>query len=263
VSRTLLSITFSAVALALAASAGARSTDFSITVVFHVNHQVTATLDDGRQLGSTSGAPTVIAPGHYNISMDDSAAVEGPSFDLNGPGVKLYTDMFYGEIPSESYAVDFQPNSTYTWKSDEQPNTVFTFVTSGTGGSSGSGAGGLSSGSGGTSTGGSGTSKSNDIVGSGVSQFRGALDVIVPKTGPLSLTRNGRKVTSLKAGRWTFSVDDESTKAGFTVQSLSGTPQAVTSPAYVGSHDVTVNLKPGRWFFFTPGGKKTTFFVAS
>ena len=262
-SRTLLSITFSALVLALAASADARSTDFSIAVVFHLNHSVTATLDDGRQLGTTSGAPTVIPPGHYNISMDDSAAVEGPSFDLNGPGVKLYTDMFYGEIPSESYAVDFQPSSTYTWKSDEQPNNVFTFVTSGSGGSSGAGSGGLSSGSGGTSNGGSGTSKSNDIVGSGVAQFRGALDVIVPKTGPLSLTRNGKRVTSLKTGRWTFSVDDESTKAGFTVQPLTGKAQTITSNAYVGSHDVTVNLKPGRWFFFTPSGKKTTFFVVS
>ena len=70
-SRTLLSITFCAVALALAASAGARSTDLSISVVFHPNHSVTATLNDGRPLGTTSGAPTVIPPGHYNVNLDD------------------------------------------------------------------------------------------------------------------------------------------------------------------------------------------------
>jgi hypothetical protein len=243
--------------------ADARVAEFSITVVFHPNHSVTATLSDGRQLGTTSGAPTVIPPGHYNVNLDDSAGAEGPSFDLVGPGVKLYTDMFYGEIPSESYAVDFQPSSTYTWRSDEQPNTVFTFVTSASGGASGAGSGGLSSGSGGTSTGGSGTSKSSDIVGSGTSAFRGALDVIVSKTGSLSLTRNGKKVASLKTGRYTFSVDDESPTSGFTVQPLKAKPQTITSKAYVGSHNVTILLKPGRWFFYTPSGKKTTFFVTS
>src|SRR4051794_8257036 len=91
VSRAHLSIILFASALlaALAPSASARSTratDFSITVVFHVNHSVTATLQDGRQLGTTSGAPTVIAPGHYNVYLDDSAGAEGPSFDLAGPG---------------------------------------------------------------------------------------------------------------------------------------------------------------------------------
>jgi hypothetical protein len=31
----------------------------------------------------------------------------------------------------------------------------------------------------------------------------------------------------------------------------------------VGSHDATLALKPGRWFYFTPIGKQTTFFVTS
>jgi len=44
---------------------------------------------------------------------------------------------------------------------------------------------------------------------------------------------------------------------------LHGKPTAVTSTAYTGSHDVTLQLKPGRWFFYTPGGKKSVFFVTS
>ena len=54
-----------------------------------------------------------------------------------------------------------------------------------------------------------------------------------------------------------------STKAGFSLQVLHGKPTAVTSSAYKGSHDVTLQLKPGRWFFYTPGGKKSVFFVTS
>ena len=70
-------------------------------------------------------------------------------------------------------------------------------------------------------------------------------------------------MTFLKTGRYTFSVDDESGAHGFSLQVLKGKPQTITGKAYVGSHDVTVALKPGRWFFFTPAGRQTTFFVTS
>jgi hypothetical protein len=264
VSRASLIVAAAAVALALGAGAAdARTADSSVSIVFHLNHSVTATLADGRALGTTSGAPTVIAPGQYNLSFDDSAGVEGPSFDLVGPGVKFFTDMFYGENPSETYALEFLPSSTYTWRNDEQPAVVFTFTTAASGGATSPGAGGLSSGSGGTSSGGAKTSSSSDLVGSARVPFRGALDAIVSAAGKLTLARNGKKVTSLKTGRWTFSVDDESKTAGFSVQSLKGKPQTITTKAYVGSHDVTVELKPGRWSFFTPSGKRTTFFVVS
>jgi hypothetical protein len=220
--------------------------------------RITVTLANGSPVGTTSGAPTVIAPGLYNLFMDDSAAVEGPEFDMRGPGVNFVESMFYGEIPSASFTATFEPSSTYTWRNNEQPNVVFTFVTAASGGVSGSG------GAGGT---GSSTSKigkpSVDVVGSDIAPFRGALDAIVYKSGALSLTRHGKKVTYLKTGRYTFAVDDESGKHGFSLQVLHGKPKTITGVAYVGSHDVTVALKPGRWFFFTPAGKQTTFFVTS
>ena len=221
--------------------------------------RITVTLANGTSVGTTSGAPTVIAPGLYNLFMDDSAADEGPEFDLRGPGVDFVDSMFYGENPSETFTVTFEPSSTYTWRNNEQPGVVFTFATSAGGGANGSGAGG----GGATST----TSKtgkpSTDIVGSATLPFRGALDAIVYKSGKLSLTRNGKKVTFLKTGRYTFSVDDESGADGFSVQVLKGKPQTITSKTYVGSHDATLALKPGRWFYFTPSGRQTTFFVTS
>jgi hypothetical protein len=220
--------------------------------------RITVTLENGTPVGTTSGAPTVIAPGLYNLFMDDSAGVEGPEFDLRGPGVNFVESMFYGEVPSASFTATFEASSTYTWRNNEQPNVVFTFATASSGGVTGSG------GAGGT---GSSTSKTGkpsvDIVGSDIVPFRGALDAIVYKSGALSLTRSGKKVAFLKTGRYTFSVDDESSKHGFSVQVLKGKPKTITGVAYVGSHNVTVALKPGRWFYFTPAGKRTTFFVTS
>ena len=240
-------------------SADVTATDApGLYVTFRAGPQrITAMLANGAPLGTTSGAPTVIAPGLYNLFMDDSAGIEGPQFDLRGPGVEFVENMFYGENPSAAFTATFEPSATYTWRNDEQPNVVFTFVTSASGGTTGSGGGG-------TSGGGSSVGKpSTDIVGSAIVPFRGSLDAIVYKSGKLTLTLNGKQVTFLKTGRYTFSVDDESKLHGFSVQVLKGKAQTITSKAYVGTHDVTITLKPGRWFYFTPAGKQTTFFVTS
>jgi hypothetical protein len=262
VSRRVCSIPILVCSLLVLAAppAGAKSADpLALYVTFHpASPRITVALADGTPVGTASGAPTVIAAGDYNLFMDDSAAVEGPQFDLRGPGVSFVENMFYGENPSETFTAAFEPGSTYTWRNDEQPSVVFTFVTS---------SGSASAGTGGASATGSSTSKagkpSTDIVGSGVVPFRGALDAIVTKGGRLSLSRNGKPVRSLKTGRYTFSVDDESHTRGFSVQVLRGKPQTITSKAYVGSHDATIVLKPGRWAYFSPAGKQTTFFVTT
>jgi hypothetical protein len=244
-----------------AVAAHARSGDgLALYITFRPGPQrITVALADGTPVGTTSGAPTTIPPGLYNLYMDDSAAVEGPQFDLKGPGLNFVENMFYGENPSETFTASFQPGSTYTWRNDEAPGAVFTFVTSG--GSTSTSTGGAG-GSGGSST--PKTSQpSTDIVGSAIVPFRGSLDAIVYKSGKLSLTRNGKNVSFLKTGRYTFSVDDESSKSGFTVQVLKGKPQTITTKPFLGSRDVTVALKPGRWFYFTPTGKQTQFFVTS
>lgn len=243
------------------AARGAHTDGLALYITFRPGPQrITVALANGSPVGTTSGAPTVIPAGLYNLFLDDSAAVEGPQFDLQGPGVSFVENMFYGENPSETFTATLQPGSTYTWRNDEVPSVVFTFATSSGSGSTTGGAGG----SGGTSTTGSQVGNaSSDIVGSAIVPFRGALDAIVYKSGKLSLTRNGRNVTSLKTGRYTFSVDDESATSGFTVESLKGKPVTITGKAYVGSHDVTIALKPGRWSYFTPAGKQTTFFVTS
>jgi len=259
VSRRVSSIAVFVTVLLSLLTAGATAADApSLFITFHAAPpRITATLANGTPLGTTSGAPTVIAPGLYNLFLDDSAGVEGPQFDLRGPGVEFVENMFYGENPSAAFTATFQPSATYTWRNDEQPNVVFTFATSASGGATGGGGGG-------TSGSGSTVGKpSTDIVGSAIVPFRGSLDAIVYKSGKLTLTRNGKTVTFLKTGRYTFSVDDESKLHGFSLHVLKGKLQTITSKAYVGTHDVTITLKPGRWFYFTPAGKQTTFFVTS
>ena len=115
-----LALIASAVLTAAALAGGrAQAVDFpSLVVVFHSNGTVTVAFPDGTPVGVTSGTPTVIAPGIYNVLIDDSAFMSNIEFDLAGPGVKLVTDASRGESPSETWVETFLPSSTYTWRDD-------------------------------------------------------------------------------------------------------------------------------------------------
>jgi len=220
--------------------------------------------------GDNRAAVTSVPPGTYDVVITTPFAFGNGlasclyvQFHLTGPGVDLDTDLGQGDAEIEQHTVTLQPNATYTVQDDGRAaltRKTFTTASSGTassGGSTSTGAG--SSSSSGKTTG----TPSVDIAGSAVLPFRGALDAIVYKSGRPILTRNGKAVKFLKTGRYTFSVDDESPTAGFSLQVLKGKVQTVTAKAYVGNHDVTLVLKPGRWFYFTAAARKTTFFVTS
>ena len=118
-------------ALALVAAVpGARAANLQLVVTFNANHTISVTLPDGTPVGTTSGPPTVIPAGFYTLTLDDSAVVAGPQFDLQGPGVSLVDNMFYGETASATDTADLAPSSTYTWRDDENPSVVYTFMTS-------------------------------------------------------------------------------------------------------------------------------------
>ena len=244
----------------------ARSADYPfIYVVFHAQGQgpVTVTLGDGTPVGTLSGAPTVIPPGTYNVSISDPSFNATQTWDLAGPGVKLVTNMSYGEEASEAWVESFQANATYTYRDDLNPGPVWTFVTSnappvGTA-NSGSAPGGST-----TTTG--GKAPSIDIVGSGTSSvpFRGTLLGAVSSTGKLALTTGGKPVRTLKAGEYTFKVTDKSKKAGFEVQEVARSGKAVTGTSFVGTRSAKIDLEAGQWFFYpTFVGKKTYFIVVT
>jgi hypothetical protein len=215
---------------------------------------------------------TSIAPGTYQVLVttpvvfadvdlsgifDMTACKSYVQFQLAGPGVSLSTTLQDGDEDKEILKATFQPSASYTALDLNQASATRTTFSTQASGAASSPTGPTSS-----STSGKGT-PSTDITGSEANPFRGSLDAIVYKSGKLSLSRNGKTVTSLKAGRYTFSVDDESKTTGFTVKALRAKGVSVTAAAFVGSHAVTLTLKQGRWFFYWGTGKKTSFFVVS
>jgi hypothetical protein len=268
--RRLLPLVFAAAVLV--PSAGAR-TSVAANPTLYVNYALNCTFT----ITGDNGLPvSTIAPGGYEIDIttplpfaepdlsgnlgnpnDMTACKSFVQFALTGPGVNLSSTLNDGDSAFALLQATFQPGGTYTAVDDNQPavaRDVFSASTSGTPVSPANPSSGTSLSKG---------TPSQDIVGSALLPFRGSLDAIVYAGGKLSLSHNGNVVKTLKTGRWTFSVDDESKKAGFEVQPLHGKAQTITSAGYVGSHDATVTLKPGRWTFFRVGGPKATFFVTS
>jgi len=262
-----------AVCAVLAPAALARSTVTELPTLY-VNYSLNCTFTITGDNGQTV---TSIGPGEYEIDImtpepfaeiDLSGDLGNPAdmtacrsyvqFQLTGPGVNVTSSLSDGDSAFALLQAVFQPSSTYTAVDLNQPSVardVFTTTATSTATT-------LTNPSSGSTSVTKGT-PSQDIVGSALPPLRGSLDATVYADGRLSLTRNGNAFTSLKTGDWNFSVDDESHKAGFEVQILHGKTQTVSTAAYVGSDVVTLTLKPGRWFFFTPGGKKKEFFVTS
>jgi hypothetical protein len=264
------SVVVTLLVLALGVTAGARgaTSDYpTIDVVFNSNNTISATLN-GAPLGTSSGAPTTIPPGTYNLSFTNPTYVSNMQFHLEGPGVKLVTNMSYGEEPSEIWVESFAPGSTYTWKDDLNPTPVFTFVTSNTAsvGSANPGSSGSSSGKSSTPipSGRTGKASSTDVVGSAILPLRGTLSGSVSAAGVLSLKLAGRPVQSLKAGRYVLTITDTSTKAGFNLQEIKNAGIVLTGTTFTGKRTKTLTLRAGQWFFYpTFVGKKTYFIVTS
>jgi hypothetical protein len=261
VSRLVLIVLAAAASLTLAG--GGQAAQPSLYATYSPNCTFTWT-------GDNNATVTSLPPGAYDVVVmtpfafgNGLASCLFVQFHLTGPGVDLDTDLGQGDAEIEQHTVTLQPNATYTVQDDGRPaQTRRTFTTAASGTASSGGSGSTASGSTSSTAKTKGT-PSVDIAGSAVIPFRGALDAIVYKSGRLTLTKNGKAVKSVKTGRYTFSVDDESPRNGFSVQVLNGKARAVTTKAYVGTNDVTLTLKPGRWFYFSPAGKQVTFFVTS
>jgi hypothetical protein len=239
----------------------------TLYVAYAMNCTFSISDDAGRRV-------TSIPPGTYQVLVttpqvfalvdltgqapnDFTACKSFVQFQLNGPGVSLATTLQDGDEDKEILKATLQPSATYTAVDMNQAAvTRTTFTTQATGAAA------SPTGPASTSSSVKGT-PSTDITGSEANPFRGSLDAIVFKNGKLTLSRNGKTVRSLREGRYTFSVDDESKTSGFTVKSLRGKPVTVTTAAFVGSHNVTVTLKSGRWAFYSGKGPQTTFFVVA
>jgi hypothetical protein len=239
---------------ALACASGSQAAvSQTIYAWFDVDGNLNVRYVDNSNVGGT------IPPGTYQVILNNNTADDyavDHLFHLFGPGIDYRPPA--GAVQT-TFSVTFQVGATYTIQDDLDPKDIHETILATNAPGAASPTSSQSSTPSSTATNKKPTS--SDIVGSKVVPFRGALDAIVFANGKLSLSRNGKNVTSIKQGRYTFSVDDESKKSGFNVQVLNGKVSSITSPSFVGSHDVTIQLKPGRWFFFSAGGNKTQFFV--
>jgi hypothetical protein len=243
--------------IAVAGATGKAGNAPVLTLAYSATNTLELTPPGGSPVGA--GAPTpLVPPGAYQVVIIDSAA-DGTDpvhmFQLSGPGVNLLTDLQGGDDKSEIYAETLASNSTYTFQDDDEPSlAAIVFQTSSTPAPAAASQTTTSGGSTTAKTTANGSQSSNSsIVGSKAvtETFRGNLAAGVSANGKLSLTREGKRVTTLKAGRYDVTVLDRSGRAGFVIQELRGSPRTLARAPFTGTRKTTIVLSAGQWFFYS------------
>jgi hypothetical protein len=226
------------------------------------NCTFTITSDGGANIGT-------IAPGTYQVwfSQDDFVSCVGlPDFVLTGPGVSVETPIDAGTGAAAEANVTFQPGSTYVALDRSQPVlSKVTFSTTSTG-TAGLVNGPASSGK----TGAVDNTANGTPVGSATQKTstpaarRGTLVGRVSSSGKVTLTYQGRVVSSLKAGLYTVSVTDGSKKSGFVIRESNKAATSVSTAPFTGQKSKMLDLSKGQWFFYPSFiGQKTYFLVVA
>ena len=78
---------------------------------------------------------------------------------------------------------------------------------------------------------------------------------LVGTVGPgfsIKLTKGGAKVSSLKAGKYTFVIHDKASIHNFVIEQQQGGKfeKALTGVRFMGTKTVTVTLKRGKWKYY-------------
>jgi len=259
----LLAVAILALAAFAAASGSRGAASRSITLEYTAGGVLLVITDDGTTIRTSTAPGAVISPGPYQVivnnDMPDLRDIQH-GFRLQGPGVNLQTDLAAGDDKTELFDVVLAPSSTYTFADDQQPSVphvVFSTASSATAATTSPGQT--------STTPSSGTTSNSPVVGSDLKPlpFRGKLDASVAAGGKLSLTAGGSHVLKLVSGRYKVTVADRTAKAGFTVQAVNKPAITLTGLSFVGTRTVTVLLRPGQWFFYSPAGTKSSFTVVS
>jgi hypothetical protein len=242
-----------AVGLVSTGSAGLRTTANPTLYVVYAMNCTFSIVDDSFK------PVTSIPPGHYQVDVrtpvvfgmypgtpgqTDFIACRGvPQFQLQGPGVDLFTTMTAGCDSDRLFTETFQPNATYVAQDLNQPSVARgSFTTLATGASSPV-----------TVTYGGGKGKAEQqsaLVGS--LSLKGTLHATVTANGALKLMSAGKTVSKLAAGRYKFAISDQDAKASFTILGPTYTaPKMLTPAGFKGTHSVIVSLTSGKWSYYT------------
>jgi hypothetical protein len=242
------------------AAHGSRTADPSLTLNVNLSGALEVVLGNGTRIRTASAPGTVIPPGPYLLIVKSDVPDEKDDyhlFHLSGAGVDMSSDLLPCENPREIYTINLRPNSTYVYEDGrhpELPKVVFT--TSGSGSSADTSSTATVHSAGGYL----GSVSNSELLGS--KAVRGTLSGKVTAVG-LTLSAKGKAVSMIKSGRYRVTVDDRTSKLGFTIAKAQKTAVPVTRAPYVGKHTVTLNLTPGRWTFWSAPGAKHSFTVVS
>ena len=91
----------------------------------------------------------------------------------------------------------------------------------------------------------------------------GTLKASVSTAGKPTLAFGGKAVKTLKPGRYTISVQDQSKKAGLLLWKLGGHPLTISSAAATGPRSKSVTLSAGKWFIEPSTAGPKTYFTVS
>jgi hypothetical protein len=247
-------------------SASAGVTRAGADPVLSVSYIGTTSLQVRAPDGTTVRSGGTLAAGSYQLQVDDPD-FPNPKFQMSGPGVNVSSDLNSTGMgidrPAYLGSVALQANGSYRIQDANMgASSAVTFTTTSGGSTSGgSSSGGTSSGgtsSGGTSSG--GTSSGGTSSGSTSVKKLGTLNGSVSASGKAALAFSGKAVKTLKAGRYTVSVQDHSTKAGLIVWMLGGHAMTLSAAAATGSSSHSVTLTAGKWFFEASARGPRTYF---
>jgi hypothetical protein len=108
-----------------------------------------------------------------------------------------------------------------------------------------------------------GDSTGSRVGGSALAPLRGTLAGAATTLGRVTLTHKGKRVSSLKAGRYKLVVVDNAPHSGFILDRPNFTSITVTSTPFVGKRTTTVALTPGSWSFHGAVGALHEFTVVA
>jgi hypothetical protein len=205
----------------------------------------------------------VIPPGPYLAivasDVPDSQDIYH-MFHLFGPGVNLSSELLPCENPAPVNTVSLQPGATYTYEDSRHPDITHVVFTTSVAGSSADTVGSAAGPSTAKTTGSVGNSS---VVGSGIKTVRGTLAATITRTGTLSVSLNGKRLSTLKAGRYAIAVDDRAQQSGLVIGRQHRSPIVVTGPSFTGRHTVTLYLAAGHWSAYSAPGTKRVFTVVA
>ena len=256
---------FAGIALAALLAAGASGSS-RILPTLYVNYSADCTFTITNDSG---GAVTTIAAGSYQLLVQtpgdfgtfiytggpDMTDCQGMAqFQLSGPGLLYQTTLDDGDSDTALTTVALHDNATYTATDQNQPSVArLSFSTA----ASAPPPAPL------PTTYATGTVPASKISGKASTAFRGTLLAVVGANGTLALTSGGgTPVSTLKSGKYTFRVTDNSRTLGFKLTGKAGA-KTMTSGAFVGAKSVTLALAPGRWSYFPNGFRQRSYFLVT